>query len=78
MKNSFKVWSKTFVGEHVCLFVRLPWCLEHVYGRGMEVSKCVRKLPVTLGKSVVFAGLSGFLHQLQLASHDVAAIWQKK
>ena len=36
----------------------------------------VIKLPV--GFSVVFAGYSGFLHQLQLANHDLAAIWQKK
>ena len=26
----------------------------------------------------VFAGYSGFRHQLQLASHDFVAIWQKK
>ena len=39
----------------------------------------VRKLPVTWGQAVVFAGYSGFLHHLQLASHDyMAAIWQKK
>ena len=29
-------------------------------------------LPVTWDKAVVFAGYSGFLHQLQLASHDLA------
>ena len=38
----------------------------------------VRKLPVAWGKAVVFTGYSGFLHQLQLASHNLAAIWQKK
>ena len=31
----------------------------------------VRKLPVTLGKAVVFARYSDFLNQLQLASHDL-------
>ena len=36
----------------------------------------VRKLPETWGYAVVFTGYSGFLHQLQLASHD--AVWQKK
>ena len=34
----------------------------------------VRKLPVTWGKAVVFAGYSGFLHYLQLASHELATI----
>ena len=38
----------------------------------------MRKLPETWGKVVVFTGYSGFLHHLQLASHDLAAIWQKK
>ena len=32
----------------------------------------VRKLPVTWGLAVVFAGYSGFLHYLQLASHELA------
>ena len=30
-----------------------------------------------LGLGDGFAGYSGFLHQLQLASHDLAAMWQK-
>ena len=34
----------------------------------------VRKLPVTWGKVVVFAGNSGFLHYLQLASYELATI----
>ena len=34
----------------------------------------VRKLPVTWGWAVVFAGYSGFLHYLQLASHELATI----
>ena len=38
----------------------------------------VRKLPVTWGKMVVFAGYSCFFHHLQLESHDLTAIWQKK
>ena len=38
----------------------------------------VRKLLVTWGYVVVFAVYSGFLHLFQLASHNVAAIWQKK
>ena len=38
----------------------------------------VRKLPVNCGWAVVFAGFSSFLHLLQLASHDLAAIWQRK
>ena len=37
----------------------------------------VRKLPVTWGKAVVFAGYSSFFHQLQLASHDFVARWLK-
>ena len=38
----------------------------------------VRKLPIVWGKAVVFAGYLGFLHQLQLASQDLAAIWHKR
>ena len=34
----------------------------------------VGKLPVTWGQAVVFAGYSGFLHYLQLASHELAII----
>ena len=37
----------------------------------------MRELPLALGFVVFFAGFSGFLHQLQKASHDIAAIWQK-
>ena len=29
-----------------------------------------RKLPVTLGKAMIFPGYTGFLHHVQLASHD--------
>ena len=32
------------------------------------------KLPVTWGQAVVFAGYSGFLHYLQLASQELAII----
>ena len=34
----------------------------------------VRKLPVTRGTAVIFAGYSGFLHYFQLASHELATI----
>ena len=34
----------------------------------------MRKLPVTWGQAVFFAGYSGFLHYLQLASHELATI----
>ena len=37
----------------------------------------VKKLPVTWCKAVGFDGYSGFLHQLQLAIHDSAAVWHK-
>ena len=47
--------------------------------RGFEFHpRHAKKLPLTWGLAVVYAGYSGFLHQLQLASHDLAAIWQKK
>ena len=38
----------------------------------------VRRLPVTLSHALVFDWYSGFLHQLQLASRGLAAIWQRK
>ena len=34
----------------------------------------MRKLPVTWGYAMVFVGYSGFLHYLQLASHELATI----
>ena len=34
----------------------------------------VRKLPVTWGLTVIFAGCSGFLNYLQLAIHELATI----
>ena len=34
----------------------------------------MRKLPVTWGYAVVFAGFSGFLHYLQLASSELDTI----
>ena len=37
----------------------------------------VRKLPVTWGEAVIFAEYSGFLHYLQLASHELATIGHK-
>ena len=38
----------------------------------------MRQLPVTWGWAVVFAGYSGFLHYLQLASHELATICHTK
>ena len=37
----------------------------------------VIKLPVTWSEALVFAGYSGFLNYLQLASHVLATIWHK-
>ena len=37
----------------------------------------VRKLPVTWGQVVVFARYSSFLHQLQMASQNLAAMVEK-
>ena len=36
--------------------------------------KQMRKLPVTWALAVVFTGYSGFLHHLQLASHNLSVI----
>ena len=55
------LWSKALPLTAGC-FSPLPW-IESRPGH-------VRVLPVTWGQAVVFAGCSGFLHQLQLASHD--------
>ena len=58
--------------------------------KGGELAKCLlslsgceshsdhmSRLPVISGWAVLFAGYYGSLHQLQLASHNLAAIWQK-
>ena len=37
----------------------------------------VRKLSVTWSYAVVFAGNSGSLHYLQLASHELVTVWHK-
>ena len=50
--------------------IHRPWKLSHP-GR-------VIKLPVAWDLAVAFVGYSSFLHQLQMASHDVTAIWPKK
>ena len=42
-----------------------------------SLPRYVRKLPVTWDWAVVFAGYSGFLRYLQLASHEIATIWNK-
>ena len=39
-----------------------------------ELSGHVRNLQVTWSYGVVFAGYSGFLHYLQLASHELSTI----
>ena len=59
------VWSKAPPLIARCLSP-LPW-FESQPGH-------VGKLPVTWGQAVVFVGYSGFLHYLQLASHELAII----
>ena len=66
---SMNVWSKALA--------LTASCLSPLYGIESRLGQ-VRKLTVALGCDVVFAGFSGFLHQLKLASHGLAAIWQKK
>ena len=63
------VWSKALplTDSYLSPLSGFIYCLGHV-----------RKLPVTWGKVVVFVGYSSFLHQSQLASHNLAEIWQKK
>ena len=39
---------------------------------------CIPNYTPHLGVLVFFAGYSDFLHQLQLARHNLAEIWQKK
>ena len=60
------VWSKALPLTASCL------------SSGSNLNGHEETLPLTRVKAVVFAWFSGFLHQLQLASHDVPAIWQKK
>ena len=50
-----------------------PRCLSPLHGFESQPGH-VGKLPVTWGQAVVFAGYSGFLHYLQLASHELAII----
>ena len=63
------VWSKVLPLTASCLSL----LIEFEYHSGY-----VRKLPVTCGGAVVFSEYSSFFHQLQLASHDLATMWQKK
>ena len=57
----FNKWfSRYHLGIKICSYIYLS---DHVY-----------ELPVTWGSAVVFAGYSGFLHYLHLASHEVAII----
>ena len=55
-----------------------PSCLSLLSGLESQPEHDMRKLPVTWCKAVVSAGYSGFLQQLQLASHELVAIWQKE
>ena len=50
-----------------------PRCLSPLSGFESRPGH-VRELPVTWGSAVVFAGYSGFLHYIQLASHELATI----
>ena len=51
----------------------LPWIRSSSSSAGH-----VRKLPVTWGSAVFFPVNTAFLHQVLLASHDIAAIWRKR
>ena len=52
-----------------------------IWSRFPQKIKYVRKLPVTWGSMVVFAGYSGPLHHFKRASHDLPkslCSWMKK
>ena len=51
---------------------------HHSPGLNPTRPRHVRKLPVTCCYAVVFTGHYGFLNQLQLAIHNLDAIWQKR
>ena len=55
-----------------------PSIIGPVVVRGILAPGAFEKVASDLGEAVVFAGYSGFFHQLQLASHDLVTIWQKK
>ena len=74
------LYFNTLVVMNICLApkceftsLRLIWISKWVGSR----SGHVKKLPVTWGSAVVFAGYSSFLHQFQLAGHKLAAVCQK-
>ena len=52
----------------------MPW-VSHL--SGIPSGACA-KVESDLGLGGSFGGYSGFLQQLQLASNDLAATWQKK
>ena len=56
----------------------LPWISSSRCSSSSSSPGHVRKLPVTWGSAVVFPVDTAFLNQLQLASHDIAAIWRKR
>ena len=55
------VWSKTLLLTATCLSI--------LHGIDTHPGQ-VRRLPVTLGEGVVFAGYYNFHHQVKLAGHD--------
>ena len=44
----------------------------------IRVGACEKVANDLLVRAMAFIGYSGFLHHSQQASHDLAAIWQKK
>ena len=74
LKRYFRVvlmaeWSKALPLTASC-FSLLPG-FESWHGH-------LRHLSATWGKAVVCAGYSDFLYHLNLASHELASMWQKK
>ena len=45
---------------------------------GLDLIDILLQIFLKTWEALVYAGYSNFLHKLQLASHDLAAIWQKK
>ena len=79
-----KIYAYIHMGAFDFLFIHLPhakhfskWdkcsCLDS-WNIPIQHKMHVGKLPVTWSQAVVFAGYSGFLHYLQLASHELALI----
>ena len=85
--NPFQIWDplpwmslyQTELQSEDKTIPRAPSTLEVEYdGESKSIIQFRKRLPATWGKVVVFARYSGFLHQLKLASHDLASIWQRK